>query len=81
MILVFSVLLKLLLVFSTILTSVLVLFKLAGSDANKSAIVEKGGLDRLITLSSRFSEDPSVLQEVYIERSVTQILNSNKIFS
>ncbi|KAJ8625087.1 hypothetical protein MRB53_033617 [Persea americana] len=40
------------------------LSKLAGSDANKSAIVEKGGLDRLITLSSRFSEDPSVLQEI-----------------
>ncbi|XXG86548.1 hypothetical protein AAC387_Pa11g1419 [Persea americana] len=40
------------------------LSKLAGSDANKSSIVEKGGLDRLITLSSRFSEDPSVLQEI-----------------
>ncbi|RWR92503.1 armadillo repeat-containing protein 6 isoform X1 [Cinnamomum micranthum f. kanehirae] len=59
-----SLLSKLLLVLATILTSVLVLFKLAGSDANKSAIVEKGGLDRLITLSSRFSEDPSVLQEI-----------------
>ncbi|XP_058088585.1 uncharacterized protein LOC131235417 [Magnolia sinica] len=40
------------------------LSKLAGSDANKSAIVQKGGLDRLIKLSSIFSEDPSVLQEI-----------------
>ncbi|PPR85478.1 hypothetical protein GOBAR_AA35220 [Gossypium barbadense] len=37
---------------------------LAGSDSNKSAIVEKGGLDKLIKLSARFSDDPSVLQEV-----------------
>ena len=41
-----------------------VCLKLAGSDANKNAIVQKGGLDRLMKLSSRFSEDPSVLQEV-----------------
>ncbi|KAJ8500693.1 hypothetical protein OPV22_011245 [Ensete ventricosum] len=40
------------------------LSKLAGSDANKSVIVEKGGLDRLMKLSSTFSEDPLVLQEV-----------------
>lgn len=40
------------------------LSKLAGSDANKSTIVEKGGMDRLINLSARFSDDPSVLQEV-----------------
>ncbi|KAK9287173.1 hypothetical protein L1049_015584 [Liquidambar formosana] len=40
------------------------LSKLAGSDTNKSAIVEKGGMDRLIKLSARFSDDPSVLQEV-----------------
>ncbi|CAA3022865.1 armadillo repeat-containing 6 [Olea europaea subsp. europaea] len=40
------------------------LSKLAGSDVNKSAIVEKQGMDRLIKLSSRFSDDPSVLQEV-----------------
>ncbi|XP_059653925.1 uncharacterized protein LOC132300733 [Cornus florida] len=39
------------------------LSKLAGSDANKNTIVEKG-MDRLIKLSSRFSDDPSVLQEV-----------------
>ncbi|MBA0675672.1 hypothetical protein Goari_017201 [Gossypium aridum] len=37
---------------------------LAGSDSNKSAIVEKGGMDKLIKLSARFSDDPSVLQEV-----------------
>ncbi|KMZ73426.1 putative Armadillo repeat-containing protein [Zostera marina] len=40
------------------------LSKLAGSDSNKNAIVQKGGLDRLIKLSSRFSDDPSVLQEI-----------------
>ncbi|XP_076931817.1 uncharacterized protein LOC143597110 [Bidens hawaiensis] len=40
------------------------LSKLAGSDFNKSAIVEKGGLNRLITLSSRLADDSSVLQEV-----------------
>ncbi|XP_028765879.1 armadillo repeat-containing protein 6 [Neltuma alba] len=40
------------------------LSKLAGSDANKSAVVEKGGMDRLIKLSARFAEDPSVLQEI-----------------
>ncbi|XP_076956316.1 uncharacterized protein LOC143631429 [Bidens hawaiensis] len=40
------------------------LSKLAGSDFNKSAIVEKGGLNRLITLSNRLADDPSVLQEV-----------------
>ncbi|KAL3621179.1 hypothetical protein CASFOL_036091 [Castilleja foliolosa] len=40
------------------------LSKLAGSDANKSAIVEKGGMDRLVSLSARFSDDPSVLQEI-----------------
>ncbi|KAK1439905.1 hypothetical protein QVD17_05730 [Tagetes erecta] len=40
------------------------LSKLAGSDFNKSAIVERGGLNRLITLSSRLADDPSVLQEV-----------------
>ncbi|BBH09524.1 ARM repeat superfamily protein [Prunus dulcis] len=38
--------------------------KLAGSDANKTAIVEKKGMDRLIKLSARFFDDPSVLQEV-----------------
>lgn len=40
------------------------LSKLAGSDDNKLAIVQKGGLDRLIKVSSRFADDPSVLQEV-----------------
>ncbi|KAL5855659.1 hypothetical protein ACOSQ4_005461 [Xanthoceras sorbifolium] len=39
------------------------LCKLAGSDSNKSSIVEKGGMDRLIELCARFSDDPSVLQE------------------
>lgn len=40
------------------------LSKLAGSDTNKRAIVEKEGLNRLIKLSGRFADDPSVLQEV-----------------
>ncbi|CAH9057670.1 unnamed protein product [Cuscuta europaea] len=40
------------------------LCKLAGSDANKCAIVEKRGMDRLIRLSMQFSNDPSVLQEI-----------------
>ncbi|KAH9620848.1 hypothetical protein KSS87_011830, partial [Heliosperma pusillum] len=34
------------------------------SDHNKSAIVEKRGIDRLIGLSARFADDPSVIQEV-----------------
>lgn len=37
---------------------------MAGSDANKNIIVEKRGLDRLINLSARFSDDPSVILEV-----------------
>ncbi|KAJ6368567.1 hypothetical protein OIU78_001037 [Salix suchowensis] len=40
------------------------LSKLAGSDSNKSAIVAKEGINKLILLSARFSDDPSVLQEV-----------------
>ncbi|KAG6408891.1 hypothetical protein SASPL_131917 [Salvia splendens] len=40
------------------------LSKLAGSDVNKNLIVEKGGLDKLVNLSARFSDDPLVLQEV-----------------
>lgn len=40
------------------------LSKLAGSDSNKSAIVEKGGMGKLIKLSARFFDDPSVLLEV-----------------
>ncbi|KAJ4868144.1 ARM repeat superfamily protein [Raphanus sativus] len=40
------------------------LSKLAGSDSNKSTIVEKRGLDKLIKLAQRFSDDPLVIQEV-----------------
>ncbi|XP_006423068.2 armadillo repeat-containing protein 6 [Citrus clementina] len=40
------------------------LSKLAGSDSNKSAIIENGGMDKLIVVSARFSDDASVLQEV-----------------
>ncbi|CAN6482876.1 unnamed protein product [Victoria cruziana] len=40
------------------------LSKLAASDANKSAIVEKQGLDKLIQLSSVFAADPTALQEI-----------------
>ncbi|XP_044509099.1 armadillo repeat-containing protein 6 isoform X2 [Mangifera indica] len=45
-------------------TSCSLLSKLAGSDSNKSSIIEKGGMERLVKLSARFSDDPSVLQEV-----------------
>ena len=47
-----------------VFVSFLLLNQLTGSDANKSAIIEKKGLNKLIKLSSRFSDDPSVLQEV-----------------
>ncbi|CAL5019684.1 unnamed protein product [Urochloa decumbens] len=40
------------------------LSKLAASDANKSAIIQRGGFDRFLKLASRFSEDPSIVQEV-----------------
>ncbi|KAL2347847.1 hypothetical protein Fmac_001847 [Flemingia macrophylla] len=40
------------------------LSKLAGSDMNKNAIVGKGGVDKLIKLSARFADDPSVLQDI-----------------
>ncbi|KAL4555741.1 hypothetical protein LXL04_038369 [Taraxacum kok-saghyz] len=40
------------------------LSKLAGSDYNKSSIIEKGGLNKLITLCSRLGDDPCVIQEV-----------------
>uniref|UniRef100_A0A0D9VLC2 LRRK2 ARM repeat domain-containing protein n=1 Tax=Leersia perrieri TaxID=77586 RepID=A0A0D9VLC2_9ORYZ len=40
------------------------LSKLAGSDANKATIIERGGFDRFLKLTSRFSEEPPVIQEV-----------------
>ncbi|WVZ73523.1 hypothetical protein U9M48_021820 [Paspalum notatum var. saurae] len=40
------------------------LSKLAASDANKSVIIQRGGFDRFLKLTSRFSEDPSIIQEV-----------------
>ncbi|XP_047975065.1 armadillo repeat-containing protein 6-like [Salvia hispanica] len=40
------------------------LSRLAGSDVYKNVIVEKGGADKLVNLSARFSDDPLVLQEV-----------------
>ncbi|GAV61371.1 zf-C3HC4 domain-containing protein [Cephalotus follicularis] len=46
------------------ITSCSLLSKLAGSDSNKTAIVEKGGMNRLIKLSARFFDNPFVLQEV-----------------
>ncbi|XP_049379861.1 uncharacterized protein LOC125844591 isoform X2 [Solanum stenotomum] len=39
------------------------LSKLAGSDINKSAIVDKDGMDKLMKLATRFSDDPAVLHE------------------
>ncbi|WMV55343.1 hypothetical protein MTR67_048728 [Solanum verrucosum] len=38
--------------------------QLAGSDINKSAIVDKDGMDKLMKLATRFSDDPAVLHEV-----------------
>ena len=38
--------------------------QLAGSDANKDAIVQSGGLTKIINLMNTYSEEPSVLQEV-----------------
>ncbi|KAL6270314.1 hypothetical protein ACE6H2_027225 [Prunus campanulata] len=49
------------------------LCKLAGSDANKTTIVEKKGMDRLIKLSARFFDDPSVLQEIMAVISVLSL--------
>ncbi|KAK7273966.1 hypothetical protein RIF29_15034 [Crotalaria pallida] len=49
------------------------LSKLAGSDTNKSAVVEKGGMDKLIKLSARFADDPSVLQEIMAIISVLSL--------
>lgn len=40
------------------------LSKLAASDANKSIIIQRGGFDRFLKLTSRFSEDPAIIQEV-----------------
>jgi hypothetical protein len=40
------------------------LSKLAGSDANKTTIIERGGFDKFLKLTSRFSEDPPIIQEV-----------------
>jgi hypothetical protein len=39
------------------------LSQLAGSDANKDAIVSSGGLNQIIALMSTFQEEPTVLQE------------------
>ncbi|XP_021731720.1 armadillo repeat-containing protein 6-like isoform X2 [Chenopodium quinoa] len=51
----------------------ILLTKLAGSDYNKSAIVEKRGLDRLISLCGRFADEPSVIQEVMYIISVLSL--------
>ncbi|XP_066332586.1 uncharacterized protein [Miscanthus floridulus] len=40
------------------------LSKLAASDANKSVIIQQGGFDRFLKLTSRFSEEPAIIQEV-----------------
>ncbi|KAL0384176.1 UNVERIFIED_CONTAM: hypothetical protein Sradi_2811900 [Sesamum radiatum] len=42
---------------------ILLLFVVEGSDVNKGTIVEMQGMDRLVNLSARFSDDPLVLQE------------------
>lgn len=56
---------------------------MAGSDTNKSAIVQKGGMDRLIKLAARFSDDPSVLQEVgksFIQMILLVSITGNYIY-
>ncbi|XP_075108465.1 uncharacterized protein LOC107781027 [Nicotiana tabacum] len=53
------------------------LSKLAGSDINKSSIVEKGGMDKLIKLATRFSDDPSMLQEVMSMITVLSLRSPN----
>lgn len=56
---------------------------MAGSDTNKSAIVQKGGMDRLIKLAARFSADPSVLQEVgksFIQMILLVSITGNYIY-
>ncbi|KAG8637617.1 hypothetical protein MANES_15G143000v8 [Manihot esculenta] len=53
------------------------LSKLAGSDSNKSVIIEKGGMNRLIQLSARFCDDPSVLQEVMSIITVLSLRSPN----
>uniref|UniRef100_A0A0A9D7C3 LRRK2 ARM repeat domain-containing protein n=1 Tax=Arundo donax TaxID=35708 RepID=A0A0A9D7C3_ARUDO len=40
------------------------LSKLAASDVNKSVIIQQGGFERFLKLTSKFSEDASVTQEV-----------------
>lgn len=45
-------------------TSCSLLTQLAGSDANKDAILLKGGIAKMIRLSSVYMEEPSVLQEI-----------------
>ncbi|KAJ1256282.1 hypothetical protein BS78_K055600 [Paspalum vaginatum] len=40
------------------------LSKLAASDANKSVIIQRDGFDRFLKLTSGFSEDPAIIQEV-----------------
>ncbi|KAF3628012.1 hypothetical protein FXO37_29584 [Capsicum annuum] len=49
------------------------LSKLAGSDINKSAIVEKDGMDKLMKLATRFSDDPTVLQEFLVETGLKDL--------
>lgn len=44
-------------------TSLALLSQLAGSDANKEAIVKNDGLQRIIHLMKTYSEEPTVLQE------------------
>lgn len=39
---------------------------------NRNLIVEKRGMDKLVNLSAKFSDDPSVLQEVSIELIIVE---------
>ncbi|XP_042009681.1 uncharacterized protein LOC121758336 isoform X2 [Salvia splendens] len=53
-----------LVLFSKVVLGISFMYSISGSDVNKNVIVEKGGADKLVNLSARFSDHPLVLQEV-----------------
>ncbi|XP_042009680.1 uncharacterized protein LOC121758336 isoform X1 [Salvia splendens] len=52
-----------LVLFSKVVLGISFMYSISGSDVNKNVIVEKGGADKLVNLSARFSDHPLVLQE------------------
>ncbi|KAG6406542.1 hypothetical protein SASPL_134146 [Salvia splendens] len=55
-----------LVLFSKVVLGISFMYSISGSDVNKNVIVEKGGADKLVNLSARFSDHPLVLQELLI---------------